>query len=120
MKGNAFFMLRLNDHIQYLRKIQATLEGAGDFHGNDFHDCKLGKWLYDSGPAEAAAAGPEAKALFNALFEPHQRFHDASHLAIDKKAAGDETGAKAEITAMMKLSVVLVDTLLDLDKVAKG
>jgi len=120
MKGNAFFVLRLNDHIQYLRKIQATLEGTGDFHGSDFHDCKLGKWLYGSGLAEAEAAGPEAKVLFDALFEPHQRFHDASHLAIAKKEAGDEAGAKAQITEMMKLSVVLVDSLLELDKVAKG
>ena len=73
MEGKAFFILRLNDHIQYLRKIQATLEGTGDFHGTDYHDCKLGKWLYSTGPAEAEAAGPEAKALFDSLFEPHQR-----------------------------------------------
>ncbi|MCG6863517.1 MAG: CZB domain-containing protein [Chromatiaceae bacterium] len=120
MEGKAFFILRLNDHIQYLRKIQATLEGTGDFHGTDYHDCKLGKWLYSTGPAEAEAAGPEAKALFDSLFEPHQRFHDASHSAIDKKEAGDEAGSQAEVTEMMKLSVSLVDNLLALDKAAKS
>lgn len=120
MEGRAFFLLRLNDHVQYLRKIQATLEGSGEFRGTDFHDCKLGKWLYGEGAAEAEAAGPDAKALFDRLFEPHKRFHQASHDAVEKQEAGDTAGSKAAITEMMKLSVVLVDTLLELDKTAKG
>jgi hypothetical protein len=119
MESKAFFILRLNDHIQYLRKIQATLDGQGGFRGSDCHDCKLGQWLYGSGPAEAQAAGSEAKVLFDSLFEPHRRFHDASHAAIEKKSAGDDMGSHADITEMMKLSVVLVDTLLALDKAAR-
>jgi len=120
MKSKAFFLLRLNDHVQYLRKIQATLDGQGDFRGTDFHDCKLGQWLYGDGPAEADAVGPDARGLFDRLFEPHKRFHEASHAAIEKQEAGDEVASKAEITEMMKLSVVLVDILLELDQLAKS
>ncbi|MBK1724610.1 CZB domain-containing protein [Thiocystis violacea] len=120
MDGTAFFLLRLNDHIQYLRKIQATLDGKGDFRGTDFHACKLGTWLYGAGPAEAAAAGPEAAALFDSLIEPHQRFHQASHEAIARQEAGDPAGSRAAVTEMMTLSATLVDTLLALDKAAKG
>lgn len=120
MNGKAFFLFRLNDHILYLRKIEATLAGKGDFRGTDFHDCKLGQWLYGSGPAEAEAVGPEAKALFDSLLEPHQQFHEASHEAIEKQEAGDMAGSRAAVTRMMSLSVPLVDTLLALDKAAKG
>ncbi|MBK1718189.1 CZB domain-containing protein [Thiocystis violacea] len=120
MEGKAFFLFRLNDHIQYLNKIQARLDGRGDFAGTDFHDCKLGKWLYGSGPEEAESAGPEAKALFDSLMAPHERFHQASHEAIAKQQAGDAAGSKAAVTEMLSLSVTLVDTLLALDKAAKG
>ncbi len=120
MDGKAYFLLRLNDHIQYLRKIQATLDGKGDFRGTDCHDCKLGKWLHGDGPAEAAAVGPEAVALFESLFAPHQRFHQAGQEAITKQEVGDAVGSKAAVTEMMTLSASLVDILLALDKATKG
>lgn len=50
--SKAFFLLRLNDHIQYLKKIDATLAGTNNFEGTDCHDCKLGKWLYGVGVQE--------------------------------------------------------------------
>jgi len=116
MTGKAFFLQRLNDHVVYLKKIQATLEGKGDFTGTDCHDCKLGKWLYGEGPSEAEATSPKAKELFDSLLEPHQQFHEWSRAAIDKKAAGDEDSANQAITEMMKLSTNLVNTLLAMDK----
>ena len=114
MPGKAFFLQRLNDHALYLKKIQATLDGKGDFQGTDYHDCKLGKWIYGEGPEEAAAAG--VKQLFDKLLEPHQQFHDQSHDALEKQSAGDETGSRAAVTEMMKLSTTLVNTLLDMDR----
>ena len=116
--GKAFFLQRLNDHVQYLKKIQATLDGSGDFKGSDYHDCKLGHWLYGEGPDEATSLGPEARALFDSLFEPHQRFHDASHDALRMHAANDETGTRAAVTEMHRLSSVLVSKLLSLDRMA--
>jgi hypothetical protein len=116
MSQRAFYLLRLNDHVQYLRKIQATLEGKGDFQGSDHRACKLGTWLYGQGEQEASAVGPEAKSLFDSLFEPHQRFHEASALALEKQRAGDTAGAGSAVTQMHRLSAVLVDKLLALDK----
>lgn len=118
MTGTAFFFQRMNDHVQYLKKIQSTLDGKGDFHGTDFHDCKLGKWLYDDGPEEASAVSEEARRLFDNLLEPHQRFHDSSHEAVQKHLDGDNEGAKAAVTEMYKLSNVLINILLKLDKLA--
>ena len=127
MVQKAFFLLRLNDHVLYLKRIQATLEGTGDFQGTDYHECKLGKWLYGEGSEEADALGPEAKALFESLFEPHQQFHEASRHAVDKHAAGDvgiavsgaTDAARAAATEMHKLSTVLVNKLLTLDQMVK-
>ena len=116
MSGKAFFFLRLNDHIQYLKKIQATLKGEGDFMGTDYHDCKLGKWLYNEGPDEASAVSEEVRLLFDTLFEPHQKFHDASHMAIKMQQSGNSKEAEAALTEMHKLSNILVTILLELDK----
>ncbi|WP_295388586.1 CZB domain-containing protein [uncultured Thiodictyon sp.] len=114
----AFFLLRLNDHIQYLNRIKATLNGTGDFRGGSHHDCKLGKWMDGAGPAEAAEAGPAAKAVFDSLAEPHQQFHEASAKALELSLAGQASEAEAEMTAMHTLSGVLVDRLLELDRLS--
>lgn len=62
----AFFLLRISDHMQYLRKITAALEGHGDFRGfgSDSHECKLGRWIDGAGRQESAGYGPVAVRLF--------------------------------------------------------
>jgi hypothetical protein len=116
----AFFLLRMNDHLQYLGKIKATLDGRGDFQGSDHHSCKLGKWLDGEGPQEAACIGAEGKAVFDALVEPHRRFHEASNQALILKGDGDGAGAEARVTEMHQLSAQLVDKLLELDRLSMG
>ena len=118
MAGKAFFFQRMNDHVQYLKKIQSTLDGKGDFQGTGFEECKLGQWLYAEGPEEASAVSTEARNLFDSLLEPHQRFHDTSHEALLKQQNGDTDGAKASMTEMLKLSNVLINILLELDKMS--
>ena len=119
MSSKAFFLLRLNDHVQYLRRVQATLDGKDDFQGSDFHDCKLGKWLYGEGAAEAQATGAQAKEIFDGLLEPHQRFHEASQQALLSRQQGDAAASHGAVTQMHKLSNTLVDMLLSLDKLSK-
>jgi hypothetical protein len=119
MADTAFFLLRLNDHMQYLRKIQATLDDQGDFLGTDYRECKLGRWLYSDGPAAAAALGPVAQALFDSILGPHQRFHEASSLALERKRALELEGMRLAITEMLKLSAMLVDKLLTLDQMTR-
>lgn len=118
MTGKAFFLQRLNDHVQYLNRIQRTLDGRGDFPGTDCHECALGHWLYGDGANEAAAVGDEAKQVFDGLLDPHERFHLASKRALDLQQSGDRSGSEQAITEMMKLSVVLVDNLIALDRLA--
>ncbi len=114
--ASAFFLMRLNDHIQYLKKIEATLAGTEDFQGTEHHQCKLGLWLYGDGGNEVLALqNPKAKEIFESLFEPHESFHNASHQALENKQAGDEEGAKLAITEMYKLSQNLTQKLLELD-----
>lgn len=109
-------MKRLNDHIQYLKKIDATLNGKGDFQGTDHAECQLGKWLYGEGVAEIEAlSNSKAKEVFDSLFEPHQKFHAISRQALEKKQAGDEAGVKAALTEMHLLSTILTNKLLELD-----
>lgn len=119
MAGKAFFLMRLNDHVQYLKKIEKTLEGSGDFAGSEHTDCNLGKWIFNEGPDEVAAlSDPKAKEVFESIKEPHERFHTISREALQKKQAGDDAGAKAASTEMHKLSTVLTNKLLQLDSMS--
>jgi hypothetical protein len=112
----AFFMKRLNDHIQYLKKIDATLNNKGDFQGIGHEECLLGTWLYGEGAAEVKAIqNSKAKEIFDSLLEPHQKFHTMSRQALENKLAGDEAGMKAALTEMHLLSTILTNKLLDLD-----
>lgn len=120
MSESAFFLRRMNDHVQYLGKIKATLADKGDFQGTDHHTCKLGQWLDTEGPAQADAISNEARAIFDSLIEPHEEFHSASHLALKRKADGDIEGMEQAMTEMFKLSVDLVDLLMDLDTMSQG
>jgi hypothetical protein len=119
MSESAFFLRRMNDHIQYLGKIKATLSDKGDFQGSDHHSCKLGQWLDSDGPQQASDLGGEAMEIFDSLIQPHEAFHQASHQALSCKAAKDEAGMEAAMTEMFKLSVTLVDTLMELDRLSQ-
>lgn len=119
MAAKAFFLLRMNDHVQYLKKIQATLDNKGDFQGSDCHSCKLGVWLYGEGRSEVESLGAEAVAVFESLLEPHQQFHESGRIAVEKHVAADAAGREAAVTDMMRLSNTLVGKLLTLDRMAK-
>lgn len=116
MAGKAFFLMRLNDHVQYLKKLDGTLKGQGDFTGTDHHNCKLGKWIENEGTQEIAALkDSRAKEVFESLKEPHERFHVASQQALAKQQAGDTAGAKDAVTEMHVLSTSIANKLLELD-----
>jgi hypothetical protein len=119
MSESAFFLRRMNDHIQYLAKLKLTLADKGDFRGTDHHSCKLGQWLDGVGPSQADSISPEARAAFDSLIEPHEHFHNTSHLALQHKADGDTERMEAAMTEMFKISVTLVDTLIKLDAMSR-
>jgi hypothetical protein len=119
MDENAFFLKRMNDHIQYLSKLKATLEDRGDFQGSDHHSCKLGQWLDNEGPEQSSSINNEVRTIFDTLLEPHERFHQASQLALDCKKTGDKEGMEDAMTEMFKLSTKLVDILMKLDDMSR-
>jgi len=119
MPNQAFFLMRLNDHIQYLKNIEATLVGEGNFQGTSHLSCKLGQWLYAEGAEEVRALNnPLAKQVFDSLFEPHERFHTKSYEALTKHQEGDTQGAQKAITEMHQLSHLISQKLLELDALA--
>lgn len=120
MSSTAFFLKRLNDHILYLKKIKTTLDNKGDFCGSDYHQCKLGEWLYGEGREQATNISNEMLALFEKLFEPHQQFHDSSEIAITAHQKGNTELEASEFTKMHTLSNTLVSILLDMDKLAQS
>lgn len=115
----AFFIKRLNDHIQYLKKINATLSGEGSFQGTKHTECKLGQWLYGEGKVEVDSLNnSKAQAVFASIFDPHERFHQVSKYALECKSRGDDTGAQAAVTEMHVLSNVISQKLLELDDIS--
>lgn len=119
MPDKAFFLIRLNEHIQYLKKIEATLKGKEDFQGSSHYDCQLGQWLYGVGSQEVAALQNEqAQQIFNSLFEPHERFHSVTKQLLEQKSAINEAATQSAMTEMHKLSQTLSQKLLELDAIA--
>jgi hypothetical protein len=117
--NKAFFVQRLNDHIQYLGKVTNTLKGADNFQGTNCHQCKLGTWIDSEGKHTIAQLTSDAQAQFHELMEKHELFHDHSNAALLKHKAGDHLGSRRAMTEMHKLSGQLVNLLLDLDRKAR-
>ena len=119
MPNKAFFLIRLNEHLQYLKKIEATLAGKENFQSSSHYDCQLGQWLYGIGSQEVAALQDEqAQQVFNSLFEPHERFHQVTQQLLENQSTVDKTTVQLAMTEMHKLSQILSQKLLTLDAVA--
>ena len=117
MAKKAFFMMRLNDHIQYLKKMNAALKGKEEFQGTNHKECKLGQWLYsDEATKEIATLeNSKAKEIFESLLEPHEHFHGLGKEALDQKQAGNDAAAQKLLTQLHVLSTTLTNQLLALD-----
>lgn len=116
MHSTAFFLQRMNDHVQYLTKIKATITNRGDFQGSSCQHCKLGLWLYGEGQQQAEELGEPILSLFKGLSAPHEAFHQASARALESHQNGDEVGKYRAMTDMHQLSTQLIQTLLDMDR----
>jgi hypothetical protein len=116
----AFFLLRMNDHLQYLKKVKATLDGVGDFRGSDHRSCKFGLWIDGAGPREVSDLGPAAMSVFDSVLVPHEQFHTASARALAFQAEGRVAETEREVTEMHMLSGRMVEKLLELDTLAAG
>lgn len=112
----AFFVQRLNDHIQYLDRITKTVKGKDNFTGCDCHCCKLGHWLDTSGEADINQYAPDSTHLYATLVEQHEQFHLVSGQILAFYHQNDEMSAQRAMTEMHKLSQQLVTILLTIDR----
>lgn len=119
MNKQAFYLQRMNDHIQYLQKIRATLNGTGDFQGTKCTECALGKWAYGEGRDEILSYGADMRDLYESLLEQHEAFHQVSSAALQCHHKADEHGQYRAMTTMHTLSNDLVQKLLKMDKIAR-
>ena len=115
----AFFFQRINDHIQYLRRLEQTLKDQGDFRGYDFHSCKLGQWIDTEGPSHIPEGADKAKLVFAEMNTVHEHFHQTSERALAAKEANDPAAVRQAVTDMLKDSNILVAKLMELDRVCK-
>ncbi len=119
MTTKTFFMKRLNDHIHYLKELDAALRGENDFSGTSAQSCELGRWMYGDGKQEIVQLhNPKARELFDSMFKIHEQFHQLGEEALSKKAAGDNLGAQMAITKMYGISAELTSKLLELDRLS--
>ncbi len=116
---SAFFFQRINDHIQYLRRLEATLNDKSDFRGTDCHLCKLGQWIDNEGPSQIPPGMDKAQLVFQEMTGVHEHFHVAGERALAAKDAGDADGVRQAVTDMLKDSNFLVAKLMELDRVCK-
>ncbi|WP_028488518.1 CZB domain-containing protein [Thiothrix lacustris] len=118
MDKKVFFIKRLNDHVQYLSKMKGRLDGLNQFEPCNCQQCALGGWLYGEGLSEVKPYGAVMEDLFQALFIPHERFHQSSDEALCCQMAGDELGTRRALTEMHQLSNTLVMLLLKMDNIS--
>ena len=115
MKEKAFFLRRLNDHTQYLNKVNAALSGRIEFQGTYPCGCKLGGWLCGDGEQDIESYGNDSLDVFYELYREHQKFHDASNEALTSHQNNDTPKKTEAFTQMHVLSAKLVNLLLKLD-----
>ncbi|MCV6638639.1 CZB domain-containing protein [Candidatus Albibeggiatoa sp. nov. NOAA] len=119
MTTKTFFMKRLNDHIHYLKELDAALKGESNFAGTDSHSCELGKWMHGEGKQEITHLhNPKAREIFESMFDIHDQFHKLGEEALSKKSSGDSLGAQMAITKMYGISAELTSKLLELDRIS--
>jgi hypothetical protein len=107
----AFFLLRISDHMQYLERVRATLDGQDDFSGLPHDQCQLGQWLAE---VERMAPLGDASSRLRALRELHERFHAESDHALELRDRPAQ--AQEHVTGLFRYSGQLVDLLFELDR----
>ena len=107
-----FFLARLSDHMQYVAKVRATLDGRDNFAGIDHDACQLGRWLTERRP-DRDGLEQEITDLLPELERLHEQFHAISGQALQLR--GDRPRAESHVTELFRLSARLVDLLFRLD-----
>ncbi len=98
-----------SDHFLWKKNLSEMMVGLNNLTESelvDHHSCRLGKW-YDNPNDPTVRNNP----AFKALAGPHKDVHDHGKRAAALFASGNREGAHAEIAAMEKASVHVVECL---------
>ena len=77
----AFLRDKKIDHLLWVKKVKASVEGAGATSTGvqtDPHKCSLGKWLYSNELKERVRNDAAFGALVQKVYEPHAALHKAA------------------------------------------
>ncbi|HPA16366.1 MAG TPA: CZB domain-containing protein [Verrucomicrobiae bacterium] len=108
----------LNAHMDYLQRVSDFIDGKRDDpQATDCHNCKLGKWIYGDGAADARL---QNDGVFAKLRSVHEEFHKVTEMAIASRRTGDGPAASAALARAYNLYGEISNTLLTLDKGLNG
>ena len=117
----AFFLSRLNEHLQYMGDVEKSLNGDCEFQGCEFNHCQLGQWLYGAGTEEVLSLkNNRALKMFNRLFDVHKKFHEAGDQALLQKRRGYSEISSQCLSDMQLFCSQLITILLALDDIVNA
>jgi hypothetical protein len=109
--------LSIAQHVNYMNKVRAFLQEAGENTTCDHYSCNFGKWYYgEGGECVSKSANEKALLIWDEIGELHKKFHDESLAAINFKENNDESKFLYHEKNMMKISTVLINKLMLLDE----
>ncbi len=100
------------DHLSFMKRIREAIAGQRDTCPDDLpdhHHCRLGKW-YDTIEAPVV----RLNAAYRTLERPHALVHDAAKWALQRHAAGDQTGCDQALEEMTRASAQVLALIDDL------
>lgn len=103
------------DHVLFKKRVIDVLMGRESWAANDVpdhHGCRLGKW-YDSIKDPAVRNHP----AFEALSEPHSRFHKIAREVLEAHANKDSDAAYEALDRLNEVSAVVISLL---EKISQG
>lgn len=116
----------LSQHANYLKMNRKCIEQGGEHCRCVSHrDCSFGKWFYSRGTDKMSKiSDPEVNRLWSEIEEAHIQFHQHS-LNLQNHQLSSERGEITkdlammadDETRMMQKSTILVNRILEMDKV---
>jgi methyl-accepting chemotaxis protein len=110
--------LARNDHLQYMKRLKAVLDGDGDpksWVQSDHHACRLGKWYYSGGKIQYGEH-PE----FQAIEPPHDLVHRHGNECVRMVLHKDKASAQRSYDLALASSRDVVARLSEMEQAFSG
>ncbi len=123
---NIELLKALAQHANYMKMVRKCIDQGGELCRCVSHrDCAFGKWFYSTGVDQInGISDPEVTRLWSEIEDAHIQFHQYSlnlqshHLSSEhEEELKDMDMMAAEETRMMQKSTILVNRILEIDKI---